>query len=170
MIPFAGQISTLYPAAQLESRRSFRHVLVLVKASALLHFRQRERDATGRVIADIADYANAERLAREPIGAAASGISTGARQYHGFLRDSFGFDEFTTTEAQRFGTGSKRTKYARLIELSNSGALEQVFAGRGRVPARWRLTGADPSCGEGYLPSPRSVVDSLGDCKLANEP
>jgi len=44
----------------------FPHLLRLVKASALLHFRQRERDAAGRVVAARADYVLAVRLAARP--------------------------------------------------------------------------------------------------------
>ena len=64
VVPFAEHISEQYPVGNVEARRSYRHVLQVVKASALLHFRQRDRDAAGRVVATVADYAVAERLAR----------------------------------------------------------------------------------------------------------
>jgi hypothetical protein len=50
-IPFAPQLAALYPTDRLDARRSFRHLLGLVGASALLHFRQRERGPSSEVIA-----------------------------------------------------------------------------------------------------------------------
>ena len=66
VIPFAGAVAEHYPRGRVECRREFRHLLQLVKASALLHHLQRERDAAGSVVANLDDYKVAERLARNP--------------------------------------------------------------------------------------------------------
>ncbi|MCI0701617.1 MAG: hypothetical protein L0241_11095 [Planctomycetia bacterium] len=166
LIPFAEQISALYPTDRLDARRSFRHLLQLVRASALLHFRQRERNSGGEVIATIEDYNLTERLARGPFSVAASGVSDGARQFLLALRNKFKEDEFSTSDAQKVGGGSRRTRYSRLKELNGVGAVEQTEAQRGAVPAKWRLTGIDADSGA-VVPSAQAVCDRLLGCTLA---
>jgi hypothetical protein len=169
LLPFAEGIANRFGTARLEARRDFRHLLQLVKAIALLHFHQRTRDPGGAVVATIEDYALAEVLARGPLGAAASGIGPEARKYLGQLRERFGDREFSTAEAKPVGSGSARTKYNRLCELNNAGAIEQTAAPKGRVPARWKLTGLTPDAGAGVLPTAFEVGVATG-CTDAREP
>jgi hypothetical protein len=166
-IPYAEAIAAHYPRERLESRRDFRHLLQLVRASALLHFRQRDRGPGGEVIAAPDDYAVAERLAREPLGVAACGIGDAARAYLARLRERFGEGEFTTTAAQQMGGVSPRTVTGRLRELAGAGALEQTAAPRGQIPARWKATGVNPVAGEGVLPTLKQVMETFSDCRLA---
>lgn len=169
-IPFAEHVSALYPSGQLDARRSFRHLLGLVKASALLHFLQRQRDSDGNVIATLDDYAVAERLARDPFNAAASGVSEGARKFLTALREKFRDKNFSTTEAQDVGAGSRRSRYSRLNELNFSGAVEQTEPSRGKVPARWKLTGLDPDAAASVIPSVQSVAYRLPNRTHADNP
>src|SRR5262249_44373755 len=91
VIPFAKAVATHYPPGRLESRRDFRHLLQPVRAVALLHFRQRDRDpSSGAVVATVEDYRAAEMLARGPLAVAASGVSEGARQFLGKLKKELG--------------------------------------------------------------------------------
>ena len=160
--PIRRTVAALFPTHRLDSRRDFRHLLQLVKASGLLHYQQRDRDEQGNVIATIADYAIAERLARSPLGAAATGISDGARLYLAALREKFHGDEFKTSEAQKVGPGlSRPTRYRRLVELNAVGAVEQTEAARGKVAAKWRLTDVIPEDGSGVLPQPEKVIARL---------
>jgi hypothetical protein len=161
IIPFAEHISALYPTNRLDARRSFRHLLVLVKASALLHHRQRERDAAGNVVAMIEDYSVAEKLGRAPLSAAASGLTDGARNFLQVLRTIHGDREFSTADAQNEGKGSRRARYTWLHELESVGAVEQKEASRGKVPARWILTGIDPAVGMAVLPTAAEVSNRL---------
>jgi len=170
VVPFAGHIAALFPTEQLDSRRSFRHLLALVKASALLHFRQRERDMDDKVIATIDDYAIAERLARDPFNAAASGVSDGAKMFLIALREKFQDKVFTTTEAQKVGVGSRGTRYARLHELNRAGAVEQTEPSKGKVPAKWKLTGLDPDAKAGVVPDVMSVMTRITNCMHEREP
>ncbi|MBA4191980.1 MAG: hypothetical protein C0467_28710 [Planctomycetaceae bacterium] len=158
VIPFAEQVAALYPCEQVDARRSFRHLLNLVRASALLHFRQRDRDDEGRIVATFADYALAERLGRGPLADASSGVSDGARQYLTALRDKFSVVSFSTSEAQTVGVGSRPTRYRRLLELHSAGALEQTEPQKGRVPAQWRLTEVDVESGATVLPTVERVM------------
>jgi hypothetical protein len=168
LIPFAWAISPNYPTDRLEARRDFRHLLQLVKASALLHFLRRKRGTNAEVIASTTDYMIAEQLARGPLGAAACGISDAARKFLGQLRDTFAEAEFTTTEAKRLPGPSARTIENRLRELSAGGALEQTAPPKGQVPARWKLTGLNPDAGEGVLPTVEQVMNTLSGCERAN--
>ena len=52
--------------AQFINRRDLRHLIQLVKAIALLHFQQRQRDDSGLIIAIASDYDDAARLAAGP--------------------------------------------------------------------------------------------------------
>jgi hypothetical protein len=101
LVPFAGAVGEHYPARRLESRRDFRHLLQLVRASALLHFAQRERGPNREVVASSSDYEVAVLLASAPLGTAASGVSANTRLFLDQLRAKFGEQEFTTTDAKR---------------------------------------------------------------------
>jgi hypothetical protein len=136
IIPFASAVAKHYPAQRLEGRRDFRHLLQLVKASALLHFRQRNRATSDAVIATLDDYTIAERLARGPLGAAACGIGDATRSFLDVLREKFASVEFTTTDVQKLELAPRRTTTGRLHELNRAGALEQTVPPKGQVPAK----------------------------------
>ncbi len=170
VIPFAQQIAERYPPDRVDARRSFRHLLSLTRAVALLHFRQRERSPDGSIVASIEDYAVAAELAKGPLGTATSGVTPGAREYLSVLKKTFGGSEFTTSEAQKVGTGSRRTRYGRLSELQVVGSVEQTEAARGKVPARWRLTGLEPGDGSGTIPRPEEVQEAHSGCTHAHKP
>jgi hypothetical protein len=62
VIPFADLLSDAIPNKPLRVRRDFPRLINLIKACALLHQQQRERDDQGRVIATLADYAMVREL------------------------------------------------------------------------------------------------------------
>ncbi|VTR95139.1 Marine sediment metagenome DNA, contig: S01H1_S12690 (Fragment) OS=marine sediment metagenome GN=S01H1_43143 PE=4 SV=1 [Gemmata massiliana] len=170
VVPFAPEIADRYPSGRHESRRDFQHLLQLIRAVALLRFRQRERVALGAIVASLEDYDVAERLAREPLGATASGVTRGARELLRKLRERFVCSEFSTTEAKQIGGASPRTLEGCLHELNSAGAVEQTVPPKGRMPARWKLTAIDPTSGEGILPSAEEVGASLVSCERAHKP
>jgi hypothetical protein len=165
VLPYAQALGGGYPTERLESRRDFRHLLQLVKAVTLLHFRQRDRDSLDRVVATLDDYAAAEWLAREPLGAAACGLTRGAREMLDVLRELFGAAEFATTQIKQLIGASPRTNENRLLELNKVGAVEQTQQPKGRVPAKWKLTGRDPGSGEGVLPTVEQVREAFDRCE-----
>jgi hypothetical protein len=57
IIPFARQIASKIPPAMVRFRRDVGSLFSFVKAAAILHQAQRQKDSQGRVIATIADYA-----------------------------------------------------------------------------------------------------------------
>lgn len=56
VVLFAVQLSEFFPTTDGRFNRDFDKVISLIKASALLHQYQRERDADNRIIATISDY------------------------------------------------------------------------------------------------------------------
>jgi hypothetical protein len=56
-IPFASTLANMVPPVAIRLRRDFKTVLTLIRAHALLHQASRRKDAKGRLLAEIADYA-----------------------------------------------------------------------------------------------------------------
>jgi MarR family len=56
-IPYAKKVAELIPPVSVRLRRDFGAVLNLIRAHALLHQATRQRDAEGRIVATIEDYA-----------------------------------------------------------------------------------------------------------------
>lgn len=61
-VPFARTLAEAIPPVATRLRRDFTAVLNLIRAHALLHQAQRERDAQGRVIATLDDYSIVREL------------------------------------------------------------------------------------------------------------
>jgi hypothetical protein len=61
-IPYAKKLAELIPPVAVRLRRDFGALLNLIRAHALLHQATRERDAEGRIVATIEDYATVREL------------------------------------------------------------------------------------------------------------
>ena len=161
VVPFADAVASLYPPDRVDARRSFRQLLAIIKASALLQFQRRQKDPLLNIVAEFDDYHVAETLARDAFTAMASGVTHEAVVHLDALRGKFLQREFDTEEAQAVGVGSRATKYRRLAELNSAGCLDQVRPSQGRVPARWRLTGIDPDTDSGAIPTLKDVMAAV---------
>jgi hypothetical protein len=64
-IPYSKQLAGLIPPVAVRLRRDFMAVLQLIRAHAVLHQAQRKRDAKGRIIASLDDYAVVRELVAE---------------------------------------------------------------------------------------------------------
>lgn len=62
IVPYAQQLAEQIPPVAIRLRRDFTTLLALIKSHAILHQATRGRDATGRVIATLADYAVVREL------------------------------------------------------------------------------------------------------------
>jgi hypothetical protein len=69
VIPYAGKLADAVPPVAVRLRRDFGSVLGLIKAHAVLHQAQRERDAQGRIIATVDDYAAVYELVADLVSA-----------------------------------------------------------------------------------------------------
>lgn len=77
-IPYAERLAALVPAREVRMRRDFPQLLTLIQAHALLHQRQRARDACGRLVATLEDYRAVYTLVAPLYEALASGGVTPA--------------------------------------------------------------------------------------------
>jgi DNA primase len=86
VIPFAPRLA--FPARTTKDRRDQQKLLSLVAAHALLHQRQRERDAARRVVAIVADYAAVHALLASELARATDGLSPRAARVYRLLAEA----------------------------------------------------------------------------------
>jgi hypothetical protein len=70
-VPYAGELAELIPPVAVRLRRDFPAVLALVRAHAVLHQANRERDTGGRILAASEDYAAVRELVADLVAEAA---------------------------------------------------------------------------------------------------
>ncbi|MBP3957171.1 hypothetical protein J8F10_18060 [Gemmata sp. G18] len=158
VVPFAPDLSALLPATRVEERRDLPKLIRFVQAAALLRYRHRERDGAGRVVAELADYQLALRLVAQALSAARNGLSDPARRCFATLCEKFGTTGFDSNEAERAVAKSRSSVRAWLSALTKCGFLEQTEPNKGPNPARWRLTGDEPTTAAAYLPPVQEVM------------
>ncbi len=61
-VPYAADLATLIPPIAVRLRRDFGAILNLIRAHAILHQANRERDEEGRIVAAVEDYAKVREL------------------------------------------------------------------------------------------------------------
>ena len=150
VIPFAKELQ--FPARTTRDRREQQKLLTLVATHALLHQRQRERDARGRVIAIVADYAAIHRLLVEVMEHTEDGLSPRAARVYRLLADSG--EPLTRREiAERVGW-NYMTSVRALEEL----VAQELVAVTERVPPRrYQLLGA-PRMSSAGLTAPAALT------------
>jgi hypothetical protein len=57
VIPYAPALAEMVPPVAIRLRRDFKMLLTLIRAHTLLHQARRRKDANGRLVAEVADYA-----------------------------------------------------------------------------------------------------------------
>jgi hypothetical protein len=62
VIPYASVLAELVPPVAIRLRRDFKTILTLIRAHAILHQASRRKDADGRIIAELTDYAAVREL------------------------------------------------------------------------------------------------------------
>src|SRR5919107_1314943 len=67
-IPYAKALARLVPPVAVRLRRDFGALLNLIRAHAVLHQATRERDAEGRIVGTIEDYAAVRELVVDLVG------------------------------------------------------------------------------------------------------
>jgi hypothetical protein len=146
LVPYAERLADAMGNYRVEARRAYPQVVSMIQASALLHQRQRQIDADGRLLAAADDYQLARHLLGLPMARQLGGrISDPATRFLQRLREWFGAAEsFTTPEAKRKESRSKSSVYGWLAELHDAGMVEKVEGQRGSRAAQWRLSSNAP--------------------------
>lgn len=162
IVPFAGVLANLIDSRRVEVRRAFPHLLAAIRASALLHQYQRQRDGQGRVVAARDDYELARYLLLAPLGRLIGGeVSAGAARLAERLQSWFGTEQtWTRKHVVQRDTYSRAAVQGWLSELSEAGIIETVEPAVGRKPATYRLASGDRRSAA-VLPPPESVFAGL---------
>jgi len=170
VIPYGARLSVRFPNEPLEVRRAFEQVVSFIQACALLLQRQRQRDASGRVIAQPEDY----WLTRQLIGPVIA-RSLGQRPAPALVRfvaELLKHQISGTYTAQEIGlrlTTNDKTVRNHLNALLQRGKVEQAEPPKGQTPAQWLIPAGislDEDTDE-WLPSVEEVCEcSLEDLAL----
>ena len=141
-VPFAMEIAHQFPAERCEARRALPHVLDMIRAVALLHQRQRERDERGRVIASLDDYRVARTLIGEAVSRSVSGsVSKSAQRLFEALQKLP--PVFSSADATKAApSGGRSAVYGWLANLRDVGVIEEMTPKMGSRPATYRIIGS----------------------------
>jgi len=172
-IPFAHRLAELVPPVAVRLRRDFGALLALIRSHAILHQMSRERDAQGRIVATIEDYAEVRELVA-PIVSEAVGRTVSARvretvEAVELLAGNSGVMALAVGEHL---TLDKSTVSRRLRMAADAGYIRNLEDKRGK-PGRW--VKGDPMPEEvDLLPQPRNLETAetravTGGCTVASD-
>ncbi len=113
-IPFADELGDLVPVDDVRMRRDFEQIMTVVAAHALLHQRNRERDAQGRIVADERDYRAAYRLLASVLAITLDSVTDELRE--------------AVEAVAATGGGVSYPQLAERLKLSRSGAWRRARA------------------------------------------
>ena len=159
IIPFARRLAEQFPVEQERYLRDFDKVLLLIKASALLHQYQRPKDEKGRIIAQPEDYALVYEL-RDLIAEAVSPVPESVLRFLEVAKelvgtDSFGNPEYPTREQVRKVLKVSDSTIKRYIKYCKDEELINVH-GRGKGAKIEALDIPEPV---NPLPAPENVLN-----------
>jgi hypothetical protein len=183
VIPFAQQIAAEIQPLMVRFRRDVGSLFSFIKASALLHQAQRQRDAQGRVVATIADYELAYPIfsklmehssgqsvtdnVREVVNLVAQRAGTAATQpTKGKFRrtTTAGPGSEVVISSEQIGTATgigKSAAYRAVLAALDLGFLTNNETRRGK-PFRLVLNRDVDDVGTPLLPDPKSIAQESG--------
>ena len=124
VLPYAAILAELIPAASVRLRRDIGQVIRAIKAHALLHREQRERDNEGQIIADIEHDYEAVRPLLNSILAEGSGVAVSPATIQTI-------DAVQTATAKLLETeGASAQDIANILKLDKSAAWRRLTAAR----------------------------------------
>jgi hypothetical protein len=158
IVPFAPALAKLFPSDQPCRRRDITKVFGLVKACALLHHCQRERDGEGRFVATLEDYRIVRGLL-EPFMVKAGATPATLRKYDELSAALNKGEAFKRERAQEVW-GLAKARAADLIKelregglLTDAGGADWTYRLRERTGERYT-----------FLPSLEAVDSSCMEC------
>jgi hypothetical protein len=160
LVPFVAALAELMPAVATRLRRDFVSLLCLVRAHAVLHQAQRERDGRGRIVAEVeGDYARIRALVGDVIaeGVEASVTRAMRETVEGVqaLLDEGKAHASPKALADRLGVGRSAT-YERIKRALFAGYLINE-AGKDERGMKL-VVGAPLPGADAFLPTPSEVV------------
>ncbi|RLG54165.1 MAG: hypothetical protein DRN95_08910, partial [Candidatus Hydrothermarchaeota archaeon] len=116
-VPFAQALDRLLPPDRIKILRTFRIIVDLIKASALLHMHHREQDGEGRILATLDDYRIVYEHAGEFIAQSISEASKSAPA-------AIWVETLIQKRAERMLARAKAGEHEQLKELKRQGETE----------------------------------------------
>lgn len=150
LVPYATRLE--FPARTTADRRSSVKLLGLIQAHALLHQRQRQRDAKGRLLATPADYAAVHALVAPTFGHEVDGLSDRAARVRSLLVERGApLDKRAIAGALGWSYPTADRAIGELL------AQELVTFERRRPPCTFRLVGESVLGGPAPLTPPEAL-------------
>jgi hypothetical protein len=125
LIPFARDLAARFPDDHPRRRRDFQKVIGLLRASALLQHRQRQRDPEGRLIAQLEDYRHVHGLLA-PFMVKAGPTPATMRKHEALAEALDPGMPFKREKAQEIWGLAKARASELIRELRDAGLLEDV--------------------------------------------
>ena len=149
-MPFAHQLTDSLPKDRLEVRRTFGHLLSLIKAVALLYQFQRQRNHQNQIIATVQDYDIVRTHLPGPLARGLGcALTPGASDLLEMARNR---STFTVSQIVGKSHCSDNTIRGRINELLNTGQITRLQESSGRKPAVYCPADDPPSMGDLALP------------------
>ena len=159
-IPYANVLAQLVPAVAVRLRRDFGALLNLIRTHAVLQQASRDRDAEGRIIADVEDYAVVRELVADLVSEGIEAtvpdtVRETVEALKQLVEDEEGDSVSLGTLAQELDL-DKSSASRRLREAMNRGYAKNLEDRRGK-PGRYVLADPMPEDVE-ILPSAERVL------------
>jgi hypothetical protein len=139
VVPFDVILADMVPAVAVRQRRDFGLLLRLIEAHALLHCATRDRDADGRIMATLADYAAIRELVNDLLGEAVRAtISATTRETVVAVALLQVEDGVPVTAIARHLKLDHSATYRRIATATDAGYLTNLETRKGR-PGRYAV-------------------------------
>jgi DNA-binding MarR family transcriptional regulator len=157
VVPFADRLAGLVPPVAVRLRRDFRLLLTLIEAHALLNRERRDRDAQGRILATLDDYAIVRELVADLFAEGLDATVKPETREVVAIVEALGKDEVSVTEIAKALSLDKSAVTRRISDAKGRGYLVNAETKRGR-PARISLGDPLPA-GIEILPHAQRLSD-----------